>query len=159
MHVQKISITKLETNKGQVEGLPKNPRLIKDEKFKQLVQSIKDDPEMLDLRECIVYPFEKKFVVIGGNMRLEACKELKHTDVPCKVLEKDTPVGKLRAYAIKDNVSYGENDWELLANDWDTNELMEWGMDIPVYDPVNKEKEVDENIDTDHECPKCHYKW
>jgi hypothetical protein len=130
---QNIALAKLETNKGQIEGLPKNPRLIKDAKFEKLKKSIEDNPEMLGMREVLVYPHGSKFVIIGGNMRFQACKELGFTEVPCKVLDKDTTAEQLRAITIKDNVGFGEHDWELLANEWDSVELDEWGLDVPTY--------------------------
>jgi ParB-like chromosome segregation protein Spo0J len=130
---QNIALTKLEINKGQIEGLPKNPRLIKDSKFEKLKKSIEDNPEMLGMREVLVYPHGSKFVIIGGNMRFQACKDLGFTEVPCKVLDKDTTAEQLRAITIKDNVGFGEHDWELLANEWDSVELEEWGLDVPVF--------------------------
>ena len=131
MQAKRIPLSKLVANTGQIEGLPKNPRSIRDEKFAKLVQSLKDDPEMLDLRELLVYPLEKKFVVIGGNMRLLAMRDLGFKEASCKVLDKATPAQKLRAYAIKDNVGYGDHDWDALANEWDAAELADWGMDLP----------------------------
>jgi hypothetical protein len=130
---QNIALSNLETNKGQIEGLPKNPRLIKDAKFEKLKKSIEDNPEMLGMREVLVYPHGSKFVIIGGNMRFQACKDLGFTEVPCKVLDKDTTAEQLRAITIKDNVGFGEHDWELLANEWDSVELEEWGLDVPVF--------------------------
>jgi uncharacterized phage-like protein YoqJ len=130
---QNIALTKLEINKGQIEGLPKNPRLIKDSKFEKLKKSIEDNPEMLGMREVLVYPHGSKFVIIGGNMRFQACKDLGFTEVPCKVLDKDTTAEQLRAITIKDNVGFGEHDWELLANEWDSVELDDWGLDVPNY--------------------------
>ena len=129
--IQDIDIKRLELNHGQVEGLPKNPRFIRDERYKSLVKSIEDAPEMLKLRELLVVEHGKKFVVIGGNMRLRACKELGMASVPCKVLPADTPVAKLREYAIKDNNGFGEDDWDILANEWDAEELTDWGMELP----------------------------
>lgn len=126
-----IKLSQLELNTGQIEGLPRNPRFIRDTKFKSLVKSIGDTPEMLELRELLVYPHGKKYVVIGGNMRLRACKEQGMTTVPCKVLDADTPLDKLCEIAIKDNVPSGEDDWDILANEWDTDKLTEWGMDLP----------------------------
>jgi hypothetical protein len=125
-----ISISKLTTNNGQIEGLPKNPRLIKSEKFEKLKKSIEDNPEMLGMREVLVYPHGSKYVIIGGNMRFQACKELQFETVPCKVLSKDTTAEQLRAITIKDNVGFGEHDWELLANEWDSVELEEWGLEL-----------------------------
>lgn len=130
--IQDIDIKRLEVNKGQVEGLPKNPRFIRDERYKALVKSIEDAPEMLKLRELLVVEHGNKFVVIGGNMRLRACKELGMETVPCKVLPADTPTAKLREYAIKDNNGFGEDDWDVLANEWDAEELQDWGMELPM---------------------------
>ena len=131
-NIQDIDIKRLELNKGQVEGLPKNPRFIRDERYKALVKSIEDAPEMLKLRELLVVEHGSKFVVIGGNMRLRACKELGMETVPCKVLPADTPVAKLREYAIKDNNGFGEDDWDILANEWDAQELEDWGVELPM---------------------------
>jgi hypothetical protein len=130
---QNIALAKLEINKGQIEGLPKNPRLIKDAKFEKLKKSIEDNPEMLGMREVLVYPHGSKYVIIGGNMRFQACKDLGFNEVPCKVLDKDTTAEQLRAITIKDNVGFGEHDWELLANEWDSVELEDWGLDVPVF--------------------------
>lgn len=130
MKIQSISISLLQANKGQIEGLPKNPRKITAKKLENLKRSIEDAPEMLSLRELIVYPYEGKYIVIGGNMRLRACSEIGYTELPCKVLDKSTPVEKLREYAIKDNVEFGENDKEALY-EWDLNELESWGAEFP----------------------------
>jgi len=144
MNAQQIPITKLTLNTGQIEGLPKNPRFIRDERFAKLVKSIQDDPEMLALRELLVYPTGKEYVVIGGNMRLRAMKELGHTEAPCKVLDKATPVEKLRAYTIKDNIGFGDHDWDGLANEWDAGQLSDWGLDLPIgQDFSNANGEID----------------
>ena len=143
-NIQEIKISKLEVNKGQVEGLPKNPRFIRDERYKALVKSIEDAPEMLKLRELLVVEHGSKFVVIGGNMRLRACKELGMETVPCKVLPADTPVAKLREYAIKDNNGFGEDDWDVLANEWDADELQDWGVELPMdWDVESSEDEIE----------------
>ena len=139
----KIPISKLLVNNGQIKDVPKNPRLIKDAKFEKLKQSIQDDPEMLELRELLVYPHEDKYVVLGGNMRLRACKELGYKEMECKVIPEDTPAKKLRAVVQKDNIGYGENDWDMLANEWDAEELDEWGLDTP--DDWGEEKEIEED--------------
>lgn len=128
IEVRFIQISDLEYNKGQVEGLPKNPRFVRDSRYELMKKSIIDSPEMLELRELIVFPHNDKFVVVGGNLRLRACKELKFTEAPCKVLQADTPAEKLREYASKDNVSFGENDMDILANEWDRTELEGWGF-------------------------------
>lgn len=135
IEVQVLPLSKLVGNTGQIEGLPKNPRIIRDEKFAKLKKSIEDDPEMLELRELLVYPHGDRYVVIGGNMRLRAMIECGHREAPCKVLDKATPPEKLRAYAAKDNVGFGEWDWDDLANEWDAGELADWGLDTPI--PTN----------------------
>lgn len=131
MNSELVEISKIAFNSGQVPDLPQNPRIIKDGKFWALVKSLQDDPEMLQLRELIVYPYADEYVVIAGNMRLKAMQHLKYKEAPCKILPEDTPVAKLKAYTIKDNVAFGENDWDIINNEWDLDELMAWGMDIP----------------------------
>lgn len=133
--IKNIKVTDLEINKGQIFGLPKNPRLIRDERYNALKHSIEEAPEMLGLRELLVYPYEGKYIVIGGNMRLRACLDLGYAEIPCKVLPKETPVAKLREYVIKDNESFGQNDWDILANEWDSEELKDWGMELFDFDP------------------------
>ena len=129
--IQNIKIAQLETNNGQIEGLPKNPRFIKDNRFKQLVKSIEDAPEMLDYRTLLVFPHDKKYVIIAGNMRYRACKELGYKELPCYVLPEETPAEKLREYAIKDNIGFGADDFDLLMNEWDIDELKDWGYELP----------------------------
>lgn len=141
---QNIELSKLETNKGQIEGLPKNPRLIKDAKFEKLKKSIEDNPEMLGMREVLVYPHGSKYVIIGGNMRFQACKELGFKEVPCKVLDNDMTAEQLRAITIKDNVGFGEHDLELLANEWDSVELEEWGLDVPNFADIELDETENE---------------
>lgn len=154
MNEQKnIRITELEVNNGQIKGLPKNPRFIRDERFKALKKSIEDAPEMLALRELLVYPHNGKYVVIGGNMRLRACKEIGYKEIPCKVLNEDTPVEKLREYAIKDNVGFGSDDWDIIANEWDTEELQEWGMELP-DDWTGSDEETEETEIVEDEIPE-----
>jgi len=120
MEIKKISEVKLN---------PNNPRLIKDDKFKKLVQSIKDFPEMLSIRPIVV---NKDMIILGGNMRFRACKEAGIKEIP--VIVTDLPEDKQREFLIKDNTSGGEWDWDMLANEWDTDELEAWGLDLPVFD-------------------------
>lgn len=150
-----ISISEIEVNKGQIYGLPKNPRFIRDNRFNALKKSIEEAPEMLGLRELLVYPYEGKYVVIGGNMRLRACLDLGYKEVPCKILPVETPVAKLREYTIKDNEGFGQNDWDILANEWDDEELQGWGMELPTDwgDMLSEESEDPENIKED-EAPE-----
>jgi hypothetical protein len=114
---------------GTIKNNPNNPRVIKDDKFKKLVQSIKELPEMAEVRPVVV---NTDMVVLGGNMRLKAMREAGWKDVPIQVVDWDED--KQRQFIIKDNVSGGEWDWEMLANEWDTEELQEWGLDLPGFD-------------------------
>ena len=107
---------------------PNNPRLIKDDKFAKLVQSIKDLPQMLAIRPIVV---NTDMVVLGGNMRLKACKEAGLKEVPIIIADNLTE-DQQREFLIKDNVSGGEWDWALLQ-DWDSQQLSEWGLDVPNY--------------------------
>lgn len=128
---QKIELSRLQLNEGQLAGLPKNPRFIKDEKFKDLCRSIETSPEFLDARPLLVYPLDGgNFITLCGNMRLRACRELGMTDAPCYVFPKNTPIEKLREYTIKDNVPFGQTDWDVLK-EWDVEELKEWSFDVP----------------------------
>ena len=143
-----LDISLLEVNKGQLYGLPKNPRFIKDDRYLALKKSIEEAPEMLSIREIVVYPLENgHYVVIGGNMRLRACQEIGYKELPCKILPLETPVAKLREYTIKDNIAFGSNDWDVIANEWDTEELAEWGMELPDFAVDDTPIEPEENKD------------
>jgi DNA modification methylase len=124
---------------------PNNPRLIKDDKFAKLVQSIKDLPQMLAIRPIVV---NTDMVVLGGNMRLKACKEAGLKEVPIIIADNLTEEQQ-REFLIKDNVSGGEWDWQMLANDWDTEQLNDWGLDIPNFEP----EQVLEAVEDDYEVP------
>lgn len=149
--IKNIKITDIVPNKGQVDGLPKNPRFIKDYRFEALKKSISDAPEMLSLRELIVFPFNGKYVTLCGNMRLRACKELGFKEVPCKVLDEQTPADKLREYTIKDNNAFGDTDFDLLANEWDTDELGDWGVEFPSAELEQDESEEPTDLDAENE--------
>lgn len=143
-----IKISDLELNEGQVPGLPRNPRFIRDDRFEALKKSISDAPEMLELRELLVYPSKDgKFVVVGGNMRLRACRELGFDEIPCKVIGKDVDVRKLREYAIKDNNEFGQNDFDILASDWDVEELKDFGLDSNFLNDAEWDKLPTEGVD------------
>ena len=146
MEIQKVKIQDLKNNTGQIEGLPKNPRILKDDKFIKLKKSLEDDPEMLELREVIAYDNNGELIVICGNMRLKALKELGIKEVPTKILPTETTVEKLKAYTIKDNVSFGDHDFEMLANEWDVDQLEDWGLDMPKQKELNEEDLFDINL-------------
>lgn len=157
-----ILLENLELNEGQMYGLPKNPRWIRDARFEALKKSIEDAPEMLSLREVLVYPLadleghEDKFIIIGGNMRFRACQELGYTEIPCKVIPLETPVKKLREYVIKDNEAFGQNDYEIIANEWDAEELQGWGMELDyIAPPVGDVDDFFEDADSAQEKTKA----
>ena len=129
-----LPMSKITPNRGQIEGLPKNPRIIKNDYYKLLVKSLQEHPQMLRLRELLVYPYGEKYVIIAGNMRYKAMSELGFKEAPCKVIPKETSVEELKAYTIKDNRSFGEWDFDLLANEWDVDDLEDWGVDLPMLD-------------------------
>lgn len=131
MEKKHIPLHLLQCNEGQMEGLPTNPRYITDVKLKSLEKSLEQTPEMLELRELIVMPYGEQYIVIGGNMRLRAAQALGMRSLPCKVLPADTPVEKLKEYAIKDNGDFGAYDWDILANEWDDLPLIDWGVQMP----------------------------
>ncbi len=136
---QTIHIALLDYNKGQLKGLPKNPRFFRDYRYEAMKKSIEESPEMLELRELIVFPYDNgRYIVVCGNLRLRACRELGYTELPCKVLDAKTKPKKLREYATKDNVSFGETDMDILTNEWDKSELQDWGIEFA------PEKETDE---------------
>ena len=139
MQTHLVSISKVKPNQD-------NPRIIKDYKFKKLVQSIKDFPQMLELRPIVV---NEDNIVLGGNMRLKACQEAGLKEVHI-IQAKDLTPEQQREFIIKDNVGFGEWDWDVLANEWDTNALEEWGLDGFPFE----EEEVLEATDDDYEEPE-----
>ena len=140
---------------GLVKLNESNPRIIKDDKFKKLVKSIQDFPEMLNLRPIVV---NADMVVLGGNMRLRACKEAGLKVVPIIKADTLTPEQQ-NEFIVKDNVGFGEWDWDVLANEWDAELLSDWGLDVPSFDlGINSNQEEDnkytQKIDTPVYEPK-----
>lgn len=130
---------------GDVKLNENNPRIIKDDKFKKLVESIKNFPEMMDIRPIVV---NSQMVILGGNMRFKACTEAGWKTVPVIVAD-NLSEEQEREFLIKDNVSGGEWDFEILDNEWDKNELNEWGLTIPIFE----EEENDDNYSRKIEAP------
>lgn len=126
-----IPADKLELNSGQIGGVPANPRFIKDEKFASLKKSLSESPELLKARPLIVFPLDDRFIVMCGNMRLRAGRALQMKDFPCYVLPQTTTAKKLREYVLKDNMEYGQIDWEHISQDWNKEELQDWDFDMP----------------------------
>lgn len=123
---------------AQIKPNPDNPRLIKDDKFLKLVKSIREFPQMLELRPIVI---NADNVVLGGNMRLRACMEAGMKEVPIIHADQLTPEQQ-REFIIKDNVGFGEWDWETLANEWDVEELNNWGLDVPDINDIEETKDV-----------------
>ena len=124
----------------QVKPNAKNPRTIKDAKFDKLVKSIQDFPDMLNKRPLVCFTdLDGKYVVLGGNMRLKACEHLKYKEVPIMLADEWTEEQKAE-FLIKDNVGFGEWNHEVLVNEWDTDKLIEWGMDLPVFESLSDEE-------------------
>ena len=139
MKAELVNINKVRTN-------PNNPRIIKDDKFQKLVKSIQEFPQMLEIRPIVV---NEEMIVLGGNMRLKACQEagLKKVHI---IKASDLTEEQQKEFIIKDNVGFGEWDWDNLANEWDSEKLEEWGLDIPFNDnslPLDEIKEQ-EDLDT-----------
>jgi len=141
---------------SEIRENPKNPRLIKDENFQKLVRSIQEFPEMLEARPIVVNPDN---IVLGGNMRLKACKAAGLTEAPVYVASWEE--SKANAFIIKDNVGYGEWDWDILANEWDAAELEEWGLDVwqpeeepPLDELIGEEKNKPATMKITFESPE-----
>lgn len=130
-----VEISKIRNNTN-------NPRFIKDDKFRKLVKSIKEFPEMLELRPIVV---DEDMIVLGGNMRLKACIEAGLKEVPILIADNLTEDQK-KEFIVKDNVGFGEWDWDLLANEWDTELLEEWGLDLKLTDDSEEEYTNDVKI-------------
>ena len=155
---QQVKISKVKAN-------PSNPRIIKNDKFKKLVKSIQEFPEMLKLRPIVV---DEDMMVLGGNMRLKASKDAGLKEVWIEVAEGLTEEQK-KEFIVKDNVGFGEWEWDMLANEWDSVQLAEWGLDVweneddkiveddnvytrkivaPTYEPNNEKPNIDDLVDT-----------
>lgn len=140
-----MKITKIKTN-------PNNPRFIKDEQFAKLVKSIKAFPKMMELRPIVV---DHNWVIVGGNMRYKALLELDYKEIPDEWVKqaKDFSEDELKEFIIKDNLGFGEWDWDMIANEWNEDELNEWGLDTPMnniqvpgFDEVDKVKKETQEL-------------
>lgn len=144
--IKRVNIQKIKPN-------DENPRFITDAKFKKLIKSIKEFPEMLETRPLVV---DENFVVLGGNMRLKALKSAGVFEVPIHQVKGWTDEQK-KEFIIKDNLGYGEWDWDIVANEWDVQKLKDWGMDLPEFpNSVNDNENQDEIDKTDEKrCEHC----
>ena len=142
MITQKVSIKEVIPNKS-------NPRIIKDDKFKKLVQSIKDFPQMLEIRPIVV---DENNIILGGNMRFKACIEAELKEVFI-IKANDLTEEQKHEFIVKDNVGFGEWDWDQLANEWDTDKLQDWGLDLPIYFNDSDELGTDFNLPEGDKAP------
>jgi ParB-like chromosome segregation protein Spo0J len=149
-----IAISRLKAN-------PSNPRVLRDDKFMKLKNSIRDFPDMLNKRPIVaVTDTDGKLMVLGGNMRLRACQDLGMKEVPV-ILADEWTEEQRREFIIKDNVGFGEWDWYKLANEWDAAQLSEWGLDVPKMDfePVGMDEQPRLDEKTPITCPKCGHEF
>lgn len=128
---RKIKISDLENNTGQIEGIPPNPRFIRDDKYQSLLKNIRDHPDTLEFREVFVIKHGKKYVVIAGNQRLRACTELNYKELNCKIIPPKTDIGFIKNLMNIDNINYGQWNWDILKEHFDFDELDALGMDFP----------------------------
>jgi ParB-like chromosome segregation protein Spo0J len=143
MKIQEVKISEVKAN-------PNNPRIIKDEKFRKLVESIKSFPEMLKLRPIVV---NDDMIVLGGNQRLRACKESGLKVVPI-IKASELTEDQQKEFMIRDNASSGSWDFEALANEWDADMLNDWGVDVPIFDDASDD-ESEEPKKAEKLCPHC----
>ena len=136
MKVEVLPISSIKSN-------PNNPRVIKDDKFDKLVKSIHEFPKMLEIRPIVV---NDEMIVLGGNMRLKACKAAGLKEVPV-IKASDLTEDEQRQFIIKDNVSGGEWDWDMLANEWDSEQLEDWGLDVPIFDSETESTDLSSTIE------------
>lgn len=146
MKIEKIKIDLIKSN-------PSNPRIIKDSKFKKLVKSIKKFPEMLEIRPIVV---DDKMIVLGGNMRLKACKEAQLNEIYI-IKANNLTKEQQNEFIIKDNSSFGEWDWDVLNEDWDVTLLEDWGLDLP--EEKTKGNDDDDDYIDDDESPNISQMW
>lgn len=147
MEFKKIKLGRLELNKGQIHGLPGNPRKWAKADVESLAKSMQDTPELAEARGAIVVPFQTGYVVLGGNMRVEAARKLGWQEIMCAVLPADTPAQKLKEIVLKDNSSFGSWDQDLLKADWGEFEFMDIGIELPGLPPKGTRKATDDGYD------------
>jgi ParB-like chromosome segregation protein Spo0J len=157
-----IKLSDLKLNDGS-HGLPKNPRFIRDDRFKKLCDSIRDFPEAMPARGVVV---DERGVILGGNMRYRACLENGMKEIPASWVHRLTglTMEQKRRFIIMDNRAFGEDDFDLLGNEWDLKELIDAGFsesDLTGLIVPDENKQIDEKEmkKTENECPKCGFKW
>lgn len=144
--LRELPLELLDNNKGQIDGVPQNPRKCTKERMAALVESHRSSPEMERLNELIVYPLNGRYVVLSGNHRLKARRQLQWAKSWCKVLAEDTPKEKLREYVIKENVQYAQDDAQILKDAWNVTELINW--DMPFITASQKTSEYSRKVES-----------
>lgn len=147
MEVQEIKISKIVQNKGQIVGLPSNPRQWTKADVERLAASIEETPELLDARPLIALQQDERFVVLGGNLRLAALKHMGRKTAPVYVIPEDTPIEKQKEIVIKDNGAFGAWDFDMLANEWDDLPLTDWG--VPTWENDQPDDEIPDDLDAE----------
>ena len=159
-----LNVNQIEIDISKIKPNPSNPRIIKDDRFEKLVKSIKDFPKMMELRPIIV---DSNNMILGGNMRLKALNYLSYKKIPKSWIKQasDLTDKEKEQFIIKDNVGFGDWDWDMLANEWNNEQLDEWGLDVPNFDSeYNGEGESETGnqyylnviCDTEKECQKLY---
>lgn len=144
METKKIKLADIQPNRGQIEGLPKNPRKWDREDLDRLKRSIEETPELMEARGLIVAQHEGKYVVLGGNMRYAAVKALGWKDVSAHIIPQGTPVQTMKEIVLKDNGQFGSWDYDELANNWDDKPLNDWGVKAWVVPSTGSDAQVQE---------------
>lgn len=150
MEIRRIDIGLLRQNTGQIEGLPGNPRQWTQTEIDRLAKSLKETPELFDMRPLLVYLIGEEYIILGGNLRYEGAKKNKMNSCPAIVVPADTPVEKLKEIVIKDNGSFGNWDVDALANEWDDLPLDDWGVNMS-WDKPKESKASDKDLSNDIE--------
>jgi len=158
-----LPLAKLRNNTGQIDGVPANPRTIDKDDYAKLIKSIQEDPEYLEHEMPHVIKHNDYYVVLNGNQRLRALKELGFKETPVTIYKEDTPVEIIKSRIIKSNHGYGKDDIDMLVNEWDDLPLAEWGFDPPTFDSDFKNKEINtESLLDDTKtvsCPRCKFEF
>lgn len=139
MQIKRLPVSEIELNTGQIDGLPANPRQWTRDDIDRIAKSLKETPELFEMRPCIVYPNGDKYVLLAGNLRFTGARQNGDKDVPCCVVKADTPVEKLKEIVLKDNGSWGAWDFDALANEWDDLPLTDWG--VPAWEQPKDDTE------------------
>lgn len=150
MQIKRLPVEQIELNTGQIDGLPANPRQWTRDDIDRIANSLRETPELFEMRPCIVYPHEGKYVLLAGNLRFCGARQNEMKDVPCCVVPRDTSIAKMKEIVLKDNGSWGAWDFDELANKWDDLPLTDWG--VPAWEEEEEEEEL-EAVEDDFDIP------